>query len=130
MSPNMQADTIWKTEEDDIFFITEGDPLESGKFYVYVLWEDQYREAGFSCDLGRTAILALPDSNGNTPSIVTEDMDAVYLAVGTYHFTEDTVLLDDFSEESSEKFLNGRDAIYVHRYPYEDLMDSLPFAYP
>lgn len=121
--PSKQANTIWKTDENDIFFVVADNTNNTNNFRVCVLWHGEYVDASFTCDYARRAELAIPGENG----IVDQYSGAIYLVVGIYHIAEDQVTVEVDGDLSLEEFVGQRKSIVLHRYSYEDLIEDLPF---
>jgi len=125
MAPARQANTIWKTEQNDLYLISGPKPLQPGNFHVYALWENEYREA--TLDFGnpsKQAVLAITDTKE-----ISDSPDSICLADGTYCIKKDLVVIDSFQDRSSKAFLQGRDSLKIKKYSYDELINELPFSF-
>lgn len=117
--PSRQLNTVWRTDENDVVFIV-GDGESSNNFRAFALWDGSYVEVSLTCDYARQAELAIPGEDG----IVSRYDGAIYLAVGTYHISEDMFSIEIDEELSSKEFVADRELIVLHKVCSEELDNS------
>lgn len=112
MHPCQQTDTLWISEEEDLYLINDG-----GTFSAYVLWNGAWQQATLEKVGARFQLLLLDDEP---------------LLRGNFSMRrEDRFQLRCSSDSPMEEaFANGRKRLVLRRYDLRAYIERLPFSYP
>ena len=111
MHPEQQTDTVWISNEEDLYLIND-----DGTLLAFVLWQGEWHEAEFLRTGARFQTILL----GDKP-----------LLRGRFSMKQENELRLTCSDDSSEEtsFANKRKHLILHCFDLHEKRDSLPFIY-
>ena len=111
MHPEQQTDTIWISNEEDLYLINDG-----GTLLAFVLWQGEWHEAEFLRNGARFQTLLLEEKP---------------LLRGNFSMKRENELRLTCSDDSQEElsFANKRKHLILCRFDLHAKRDSLPFIY-